>query len=115
MLSRVNGIFVKRQKDDNGNLQQGQVYRMVPDQFGYEEIGLITRWLDGRLNDDGEAPAVEFADAHIEHYKMGVLHNERKDDNGKLQPAIIAQFGRKVEYYLRGDLVDQDGKPIIKN
>jgi len=88
--------------DEKGNPKQGEEYRVLLKAFGYESIGILLRWSDGRLNDDGRKPAVEFQDAHIEHYSNGLLHNEFKADNGFLCPAIIANYGHKLEFYLHG-------------
>ena len=87
---------------DNGQLKQGHEYRTLYNIFGSAEIGLILRWRDGRLHDDGGLPAVEFQDTHIEHYHDGLLHNGLKDEAGKLRPAIISGYGTMLEYYLDG-------------
>jgi len=112
MLSRMTNFFNKRIKDENGNLKQGDEYKTLFDHFGYKEIGILTRWEDGMLNDNGDSPAVEFMDAHIEHFRKGLLHNEKVDDNGFLKPAIRADYGKKLEYYLNGKQVDHKENPI---
>jgi hypothetical protein len=63
---------------------------------------LLLRWQDGRLNDNGELPAIEFQDAHIEHFRNGYLHNDNLDENGKPKPAVIANYGKKFEYWRNG-------------
>jgi hypothetical protein len=92
--------------DDSGQPKQGHEYRILYNIFGSAEIGLILRWRDGRLHDDGGLPAVEFQDTHVEHYRGGLLHNDLTDEAGKLRPAIIAGYGTKLEYYLDGKQVE---------
>lgn len=86
-------------------IKQGQEFLILENVFGYEKIGFVTRWKDGRLNDDEYEPAVEFQDAHVEHYKNGLLHNELKDEEGNLKPAIVANYGNDVEFWLNGNQV----------
>jgi len=95
MISRVKKFIGRRFKDENGGLKQG-------DEYLDGEVGVILRWKDGRLNDDGEFPAVEFEDSHVEHFKEGRPHNGARDKNGKLKPAIIGVSGDIVEYYING-------------
>jgi hypothetical protein len=107
MLSRMkafwNGIFA----DENGLPKQGNEYRTLRNIFDSAEIGIILRWRDGKLQDDGDLPAVEFQDAHIEHYRSGILHNDSNDKNGMLNPAIISEYGAQVEYYINGRQVSE--------
>ena len=95
MISRVKKFIGRRFKDENGGLKQG-------DEYLDGEVGVILRWKDGRLNDDGEFPAVEFEDSHVEHFKEGRLHNGTLGKDGKLKPAIISVSGDIVEYYING-------------
>jgi hypothetical protein len=90
---------------DDGQPKQGHEYRTLYDIYGCAEIGLILRWRDGKLHDDGGLPAVEFQDTHIEHYRGGLLHNDSTDEAGKLRPAIISGCGTQLEYYLDGKQV----------
>jgi hypothetical protein len=87
--------------DDQGQPKQGHEYRTLHDIYGFDEIGIILRWKDGLLHDDGDLPAVEFQDAHIEHYRDGLLHAE------KPMPAIIADYGTQREYYSNGKQVTE--------
>ena len=107
MLSRMkdfwNGIFT----DEAGRPKQGHEYRILHNLFNSTETAIILRWLDGKLQDDGELPAVEFDDAHIEHYRSGILHNDSHDENGALRPAIISEYGAQVEYYINGEQVTE--------
>jgi hypothetical protein len=98
-----NGIFA----DENGHPKQGHEYRILHDMFDSTDVGIILRWRDGRLQDDDELPAVEFDDAHIEHYRSGILHNDSHDENGALNPAIISGYGSQVEYYINGEQVTE--------
>jgi hypothetical protein len=98
--------------DEKKNLKQGHEYRILQNAFGYKEIGCLTRFRDGRLNDDGENPAVEFQDGHMEYFHNGFLHNSDTNEEGKLQPAIIANCGKNVEYWFNGKQVNQDKKPL---
>jgi hypothetical protein len=95
-------------KDEKGSLKQGHEYITLTNMFGYDEIAVLIRWRDGRLHDDGELPAVEFQDCHVEHYRHGLLHNEEIDLDGNLKPAIITDFCKKFEYYLNGRQVSQN-------
>jgi len=107
MISRMkdfwNGIFA----DENGHPKQGHEYRMLRDIYASEEVGIILRWRDGKLQDDGDLPAVEFDDAHVEHYRSGLLHNDSHNDEGMLNPAIISKYGEQVEYYINGKQVTE--------
>jgi len=86
--------------DDRGQPKQGHEYRTLHDIYGCAEIGIILRWKDGLLHDDGNLPAVEFQDAHIEHYRNGLLHAEN-------HPAIIADYGTQCERYLDGKQITE--------
>jgi len=101
MLSRMTDFWGKVFPGDDGQPRQGHEYRTLYSIYGCAEIGIILRWKDGRLNDDGDLPAVEFQDAHIEHYRDGMLHAE------KPMPAIIADYGTQCEYYLNGEQVTE--------
>jgi len=107
MLSRMkdfwNGIF----SDEKGRPKQGHEYRILHNIFDSAEIGIILRWRDGRLQDDGELPAIEFQDAHIEHYRSGLLHNDLHNEDGTLKPAIISGYGAQVEYYINGKQITE--------
>ena len=70
------------------------------------DMGMIFRWKDGLLNDDGDYPAVEFEDSHVEHFREGQLHNEARGKDGKLKPAIISFSGDIAEYYINGKQVN---------
>jgi hypothetical protein len=95
MISRVRKFIGRRFKDDNGGLKQG-------DEYIAGDIGIILRWKDGRLNDNGDYPAVEFEDSHVEHFLDGRLHYDARGKDGKLKPAIIGVSGDIVEYYING-------------
>jgi len=99
MLSRMMDFWGIAFFDDRGHLKQGHEYRTLHNIYGSAEIGIILRWKDGLLHDDGDLPAVEFDDAHIERYCNGLLHAERH------RPAIIADYGTRCEYYLNGKQV----------
>jgi len=108
MLSRMknfwNGIF----SDEIGRPKQGHEYLTLRNIFDCAEVGIILRWREGKLQDDGELPAVEFDDAHIEHYRSGLLHNDSHDENGMLKAAIISEYGTQVEYYINGKQVTEE-------
>jgi hypothetical protein len=106
-LSRMNDLIGKTMKEPDGQLKQGHEYRVLNNIWGFESIGILTRWRDGRLNDDGDLAAVECQDAHIEHFKNGFLHNDERDENGNFKPAIIDGYGKKFEYWLNGKRIDQ--------
>jgi hypothetical protein len=93
--------------DDDGQLKQGHEYHTLYNMYNAHELGIILRWHNGKLHDDGELPAVEFQDTHIEHYRNGLLHNDTADEDGKLKPAIISGYAAQFEYYI-------DGKQIIQ-
>jgi len=93
-----NGTFA----DETGRPKQGCEYRILHNIFDSTEIGIILRWCEGKLQDDGDLPAVEFQDAHIEHYRSGLLHNDSHNENGMLNPAIVSGYGAQVEYYING-------------
>jgi len=108
LLSRMKNYHNKTILDEKGNLKQGHEYKTLTNMFGYDEIAILLRWRDGRLHDENSLlPAVEFQDAHIEHYRHGLLHNEETDMDGKLKPAIITNSGKDYEYYLNGKQVQQ--------
>jgi len=86
---------------DDGKPKQGCEYRTLYNVFNSAEMGIILRWKDGMLNDDGNLPAVEFQDTHTEHYRNGLLHAE------KSMPAIIADYGTQCEYYLNGKQITE--------
>jgi hypothetical protein len=98
-----NGIF----SDEAGQPKQGHEYRTLNNMFDSAEIGIILRCRDGKLQDDGEMPAVEFQDTHIEHYRSGLLHNDTHNESGALNPAIISGYGADVEYYINGKQVTE--------
>jgi hypothetical protein len=91
--------------DESGQPKQGHEYRILHNMYDLPEIGIILRWHDGRLHDDGEFPAVEFQDSHVEHYRNGVLHNAAMNGDGKLKPAIISGYGAQFEFYINGKQV----------
>jgi len=99
VLSRMKDFWKATFFGDDGKPKQGHEYRTLYSIYGCDKIGIILRWKDGMLNDDGNLPAVEFQDTHIEHYRGGVLHAE------KPMPAIIADYGTQREYYLNGEQV----------
>jgi len=99
MISRVQKFIGRQFKDKNGGLKQG-------DEYLAGDIGIILRWKDGRLNDDGERPAVEFEDSHVEHFREGRLHYDKRGKDGRLRPAIIGVTGDIVEYYINGRMVN---------
>jgi hypothetical protein len=105
MISRVQSFMGRRFKNYNGVLKQGHEYRTIHNFEGKGDMGIILRWKDGRLNDDGDYPAVEFEDSHVEHFLDGLLHNGERWPDGMLKPAIISVFGEPVEYYLNGEQV----------
>jgi len=105
MLSRMTDFWGVTFSGDNGQPKQGHEYRTLHDIYGSEEIGLILRWRDGRLNDEDGLPAVEFQDTHIEHYRGGLLHNDSTDEAGRLRPAIVSDYGTRIEYYLNGEQI----------
>ena len=107
MLSRMKDFWGNTFSGDDGQLKQGHEYRTLQNIYGSAEIGIILRWRNGRLNDDGSLPAVEFQDTHIEHYRNGLLHNDSVDEAGKLRPAIIADYGSQCEYYINGKQVTE--------
>jgi hypothetical protein len=88
--------------DDKGRLKHGHEYHILHNKYNLSEISVILRWHDGKLHDDGELPAVEFQDSHIEHYRNGLLHNDTTDNKGILMPAIITNYANDVEYFLNG-------------
>jgi len=92
MLSRMMDFWGVVFLDKNGQPRQGDEYRTLHNIYGSAEMGIILRWKDGMLNDDGDLPAVEFDDAHIEHYRNGLLYAE------KHKPAVIADYGTQCEY-----------------
>jgi hypothetical protein len=98
MKSLWNTVFC----EDNGKLKGGHEYHSLHNMYNVPEMGLILRWRDGKLHDDGELPAVEFQDTHIEHYRNGMLHNDSVDEDGKLKPAVISAYGTQCEYYIDG-------------
>lgn len=95
MLSRMKHFWGKTFTDESGRPKQGHEYQILYNSFGCEEMGIILRWHNGKLNDDGDLPAVEFQDTHTEHYQNGLLHNEGK-------AAVIADYGTQYEYYTEG-------------
>ena len=101
-VSRMKNFWNAVFRDENGKLKQGQEHHTLYNVYGQTEIGLILRWQNGMLHDDGNLPAVEFQDAHIEHYQNGLLHNNAVDKIGKRRPAIISGYGSINEYYLKG-------------
>jgi len=105
MISRVKSFVGRRFKNINGGLKQGHEFRTIYNFEGNGDMGIILRWKDGRLNDDGDYPAVEFEDTHVEHFRDGWHHNEARWPDGALKPAIISVSGDIVEYYINGKQV----------
>ena len=105
MLSRMKVFWNITFFDEKGQPKQGHEYRILQNMYNSPEIGIILRWHNGMLHDDGDFPAVEFQDSHIEHYRNGMLHNAAVDGNGKLKPAIISDYGAQFEYYINGKQV----------
>ena len=95
MLSRMKAFWNTTFCDEAGNPKQGHEYQILHNMFGCAEIGVILRWHNGKLHDDGDLPAAEFQDTHTEHYRDGMLHNDGK-------PAIISEYGTQCEYYIDG-------------
>jgi len=114
MLSRMTKFWDTTFFDEKNNPKQGHEYRFLFKAFGYEKIGILLRWKDGRLNDDGELPAVEFQDSHIEHYRNGLLHNETRAMDGFYMPAIVSSYGNKQEFWVNGKQI-QPPKDLNKN
>jgi hypothetical protein len=106
MISRVKNFIGCRFKNDNGSLKQGHEFRTLNNFEKNEDMGIILRWKDGKLNDDGDYPAVEFEDSHAEHFRDGQLHNEARGPDGALKPAIIGIYDDLVEYYVNGEQVN---------
>jgi len=102
MISRVKSFIGRRFNDYNGGLKQGHEFRIIYNFEGAGDMGIILRWKNGRLNDDGDYPAVEFEDSHVEHFLDGLLHNEARWPDGSLKPAIVSMYGVPVEYYVNG-------------
>jgi len=102
MISRVKSFIGRRFKNYNGSLKQGHEFRTIDNFEGNGDMGIILRWKNGKLNDDGDYPAVEFEDSHLEHFLDGMLHNEARWPDGKLKPAIIGITSGMVEYYING-------------
>ena len=109
MLSRMKDFWDTVFCDENGQLKQGHEYRTLRNMFNLPEVGIILRWRDGKLNDDGELPAVEFQDTHIEHYRNGLLHNDSVNEDGMCNPAIIAAYASQCEYYIDGKQITSGG------
>ena len=105
MLSRMKDFWNKTFFDDKGRPRQGHEYQILHDIYNAAEIGIILRWRDGMLHDDGKMPAVEFQDTHTEHYQNGLLHNISTNKEGKLNPAIISGYATQFEYYTNGKQV----------
>ena len=102
MLSRMKDFWNTVFHDEKGQLKQGTEYRTLHNIYNSAEIGIILRWRDGKLNDEGEMPAVEFQDTHIEHYRNGLLHNDSVNEEGKHKAAIITAYASQFEYYIDG-------------
>ena len=102
MLSRMKDFWNAVFRDEQGQPKQGAEYRTLQNIFNAPETGVILRWQDGKLNDEGDLPAVEFQDTHIEHYRNGLLHNDSINEEGKLNPAIISAYASRLEYYIDG-------------
>jgi hypothetical protein len=100
-------LWNKTFNDDKGKLKHGHEYHILYKKYHFSKIGVILRWHNGKLHDDGELPAVEFQDSHIEHYRNGLLHNDAKDNKGKLIPAIISNYAKNFEYFLNGNQIQQ--------
>jgi hypothetical protein len=100
-------LWNKTFTDDKGTLKEGHEYHVLYKKYNSAKIGVILRWHNGKLHDDGELPAVEFQDSHVEHYRNGLLHYDAKDNNGKLLPAIISNYANDFEYF-------QNGKQLIQ-
>jgi hypothetical protein len=106
MISRMQHFIDQEFRDEQGLLKQGHEHRILYNFEGYDEIGVILRWKDGRLNDDGDFPAVEFQDCHTEHFCKGILHNDSRGSDGLLKPAIIKNYGEIAAYYINGRQVE---------
>ena len=93
----------------NGVLMQGQEFRTFTNMFGYKEISCLLNWKDGKLDTDWDAdpviPAVQMSDGHTEYWKDGKLHNDHKDDDGNLMPAVITDNWETTEYWVDGTRV----------
>jgi hypothetical protein len=89
-------------RNEEGRLKQGHEYHVLHNVYNASEMGIILRWRDGKLHDDGDLPAVEFQDTHTEHYRNGLLHNDKTNSEGKIRPAIISGYGTRFESYING-------------
>jgi len=102
MLSRMKDFWNTVFHDEKGQLKQGTEYRVLRNMYNLPEMGIILRWRDGKLNDEGDLPAVEFQDTHIEHYRNGLLHNDSVNEDGMRNPAIISNYASQCEYFMNG-------------
>lgn len=100
--SRMLDFTGKVVTETDGNPKNGEDYRSYTNLYGFKKIGVITRWKDGCLHAEGGLPAVEFEDTHTEFWQNGRLHNTQTDEDGQLQPAVIADYQNISEYWIEG-------------
>ncbi len=95
-------------REKNGNLKNGQEYKILNNKFGRETISCILNWKNGFLSNDDDIPAVQMDDGHIEYWTDGYLDNSEYDSEGNLLPAVIADYGTVEEYWQNGERIKID-------
>ncbi len=88
----------------------GTIFQTYFNRWGYAQIGMITRWKNGRLHADGGEPAVECDDGHCEYYTEGLLNNTNLDSSGKQFPAVV--FGDYEEYWVEGQKIQNPNNSV---
>lgn len=86
----------------SGMPKNGQEFVIFHNKFGQRKISCILNWKNGFLNSDDNTPAVQMEDSHTEYWTNGYLDNTQRDKEGNLMPAVIADYGKKIEYWVNG-------------
>lgn len=87
---------------ENGKPKNGSEFVVYYNKFGREKTNCILNWKDGFLHSENGDPAVQMSDSHSEYWENGYISNTMLDESGNQMPAIFANWGTEVEYWVAG-------------
>jgi len=103
--SRMIAFTDKVFKEPDGTLKEGSEYKTFYNKYGFQKIGAIFHFHNGKLHSFGDNPAVEFEDTHTEYWKNGKIHNSMTNKDGETMPAIISDYMNILEVWNNGERI----------